>query len=70
MANQKQLDALMRGEEIWNDWREKTPTVIPELTDANLTRANLTDAHYMKTTGSPFHSLQIAAFERSARGFP
>jgi hypothetical protein len=45
MANQKQLDALMRGKEIWNDWREKNPTVIPELTDAYLSRANLTDAN-------------------------
>jgi hypothetical protein len=49
MANQKQLDALMRGEEIWNDWREKTPTVIPELTDAYLSRANLNRTTLIET---------------------
>jgi Pentapeptide repeats (8 copies) len=45
MANQKQLDALMQGEEIWNDWREKNPTVIPELSGADLSDANLITAN-------------------------
>jgi hypothetical protein len=50
MANQKQLDALMRGEEIWHDWREKNPTAIPELTDAYLSRAHLPGANLNRTT--------------------
>jgi hypothetical protein len=41
MANEEQLAILRQGVEAWNAWREKNPTLAPDLTDANLAGANL-----------------------------
>jgi hypothetical protein len=41
MANEVHLAELKRGVESWNQWRKESPEVKPDLSDANLSRANL-----------------------------
>jgi uncharacterized protein YjbI with pentapeptide repeats len=50
MANQDHLDKLREGVNAWNHWRQDHPQIIPdlsgaELTGADLQRANLTGAN-------------------------
>jgi len=38
MANQEHLKILKKGVVAWNEWREKNPTTVPDLSDVNLER--------------------------------
>jgi hypothetical protein len=44
MENQKHLDILKQGVEVWNKWRVEHPDIHPDLGFANLNGANLTSA--------------------------
>ena len=44
MADKEQLDILLKGPEVWNEWRVKHKDVGVELSSADLSRANLRDA--------------------------
>ncbi len=44
MANQKHLDILKQGVETWNQWQQEHPEIRPDLSFANLSRANLLGA--------------------------
>lgn len=60
MENQKHMDILKQGVEIWNQWRQEHPEIRPDLssaglsgadlTRANFARANLSSAYLMDTT--------------------
>ncbi|HLG63867.1 MAG TPA: toll/interleukin-1 receptor domain-containing protein [Ktedonosporobacter sp.] len=41
MANQKHLDILKQGVEVWNQWRQKYPEIYPDLIGSNLAGKNL-----------------------------
>ena len=41
MANQEHLDILLQGTAVWNTWREKNPSIRPDLSQANLPSASL-----------------------------
>lgn len=41
MANQEHLDILKRGVMVWNQWREETPRLQPNLHGADLSNKNL-----------------------------
>lgn len=41
MANQKHLEILKQGVEVWNEWREEYPQERPDLSEANLDNMNL-----------------------------
>jgi Pentapeptide repeats (8 copies) len=41
MADQSHLDILKEGVEAWNEWRERNPSIDPDLSGANLSRAYL-----------------------------
>jgi hypothetical protein len=43
MANEEHLKILKQGVDAWNQWREQNPEVIPDLSGANFSRANLID---------------------------
>jgi hypothetical protein len=45
MANKEHLAILRQGVEAWNRWREKNPTIRPDLSVADLIRANLSGAN-------------------------
>lgn len=46
MANHEHLDRLSRGATSWNDWRRKQPLGFqPDLSRANLNRADLSGTH-------------------------
>jgi hypothetical protein len=45
MANAEQLAVLKKGVKEWNEWREKNPEVVPDLSKADLLGANLSDAN-------------------------
>ena len=36
MADQKQIKIIKRGVDIWNAWRMDNPSIIPDLTEADL----------------------------------
>src|SRR5947207_4199158 len=44
MANQVHLDILKQGIEVWNKWRNEHPEIQPDLREADLRLANLSDA--------------------------
>ncbi len=44
MANEEHLKILKQGVEAWNEWREKNPQIIPDLSKANLSKADLPGA--------------------------
>jgi pentapeptide repeat protein len=41
MANKLQLELVLQGFDAWNAWREKEPSVKPDLRGAKLIGANL-----------------------------
>ena len=45
MANEEPLKILKQGVEAWNKWREKNPQITPDLSKANLYKADLTGAN-------------------------
>ncbi len=50
MADEEQLNLLKQGVDIWNQWRNEHPTILPMLQQANLSRwdlngMNLSDAN-------------------------
>ena len=44
MANQEHLDILRQGVDAWNAWRAEEPSVVPDLTEAELSGADLSGA--------------------------
>src|SRR5215213_602156 len=44
MVDQSHLDILQQGVDAWNSWRERNPSIQPDLSDANLMQANLSGA--------------------------
>ena len=44
MANQEQLAILKQGVEAWNAWRKENEEIWPDLSEANLTGADLIGA--------------------------
>jgi uncharacterized protein YjbI with pentapeptide repeats len=45
VANQKHLDLLRQGVDVWNAWRAEEPSVRPDLREADLAGANLRKAN-------------------------
>ena len=41
IANEEHLKILKQGVEAWNKWREKNPQITPDLSKADLYKANL-----------------------------
>ncbi len=44
MATKNHLTLLKKDVHVWNDWRQKNPTIRPDLSEANLRGANLSGA--------------------------
>ena len=49
MANEKHLAILMQGVEVWNEWRQGNPEIIPDLNFANLSDSNLAGIDFSST---------------------
>jgi hypothetical protein len=49
MADQSHLDILQQGAEAWNSWRDRNPTIEPNLSEADLSGANLSRANLSGT---------------------
>ena len=49
MANEEHVALLRQGVNVWNAWREKEPSIRPDLSGANLTEANLGQAKHCRT---------------------
>ena len=48
MADQKQLERLLRSVEEWNQWREENPKVEIDISEANLSGADLIEANLIR----------------------
>jgi len=48
VANEEHLAILKQGIEVWTEWREKNPDIIPDLSGANFKYANLSKANLSK----------------------
>jgi uncharacterized protein YjbI with pentapeptide repeats len=46
MANEEHLIILKQGIEVWNEWREDNPKIVPDLTMANLAGTDLREANF------------------------
>ncbi|MGZ4865502.1 MAG: hypothetical protein ACXV39_12880 [Halobacteriota archaeon] len=51
MANQSHVQMLLQGVSVWNQWRAAYPEIMPDLSGAYLTGADVTEAD---TTGAIF----------------
>jgi hypothetical protein len=49
MANQKHLDILSKGVDLWNQWRVESYEEVPNLSSANLASANLSKINFIET---------------------
>jgi uncharacterized protein YjbI with pentapeptide repeats len=49
VANEKHLQIIRQGADVWNDWRQKSPELIPDLSGANLRGAHLRGANLCGT---------------------
>jgi len=49
MANQKHVDLLRQGVEVWNQWRKQHPEIQPDLSSANLPETILSRADLRRT---------------------
>jgi hypothetical protein len=49
MANQKHLDILKQGKDVWNKWRKDYPEKDVDLSEANLERAYLNSIDFTRT---------------------
>ena len=45
MASEEHLQIIRQGVKVWNEWRKKNPELKPDLSVADLRRANLTAAN-------------------------
>jgi uncharacterized protein YjbI with pentapeptide repeats len=48
MANPEHLAILKKGVNFWNQWREETPEIIPDLYGVDLTKADLHRANFIR----------------------
>jgi uncharacterized protein YjbI with pentapeptide repeats len=48
MADQSHLDILQQSARDWNSWRERNPSIVPDLSEADLPGANLSKANLSK----------------------
>ncbi|MGK7897001.1 MAG: pentapeptide repeat-containing protein, partial [Xenococcus sp. (in: cyanobacteria)] len=46
MANSIHLSFLKQGIEVWNNWREHNPNIIPDLSKADLSGLNLNQGDF------------------------
>lgn len=49
MANPRHLKILLKGIEVWNKWRDDHPRIRPDLSGANLSEYDLSDANFRLT---------------------
>lgn len=49
MANPEHLAILKQGVEVWNNWRQEMPDVMPNLRGSDLQFGNLTNANFSRT---------------------
>ena len=49
MARANHLEQLLQGVDVWNAWRQKEPSLNPDLSGANLAGANLGSANLSRT---------------------
>ena len=49
MANSEQLEILKQGVDVWNHWRSQNPTIQIDLSEVDLTDANLNECDLSKT---------------------
>jgi hypothetical protein len=55
MTNPDHLNTLRQGVDAWNAWREKEPSITPDLNEAKLRDAYLSvaDLHWANLGGAP-----------------
>ena len=70
MANAEHLNLLQQETAIWNDWRIRNPALVPNLSGADLSRANLsgcvlisTDLRDATLTGSTVFGVSVWSIE-------
>lgn len=49
MADQEQLNLLRQSVEVWNQWREENPDIMPDLFGANLNNSNIAKVNFSRT---------------------
>ena len=65
MANEEHVALLKQGVEVWNKWREENPDIRPDLSEADLTGANL--ARREPATGADLRGADLSGANLAAR---
>ncbi len=61
MANEEHLAILRQGVEVWNQWRQKTSIIIPDLSGVNFSGADLSGVNlsFVNLSGSNFRGANL-----------
>lgn len=72
MADKDQISILKKGTTAWNEWRESSPAVQPDLSGIHLKGLDLSEANFSKTNikGTQFTNCMLtsASFTRATTG--
>jgi hypothetical protein len=67
MANPDHLNMLQQGVDAWNAWRERNPSITPDLSGAPLARAHLSEANLNHTNLSGANLFRANLFRAKLR---
>ena len=68
MANKKHLDILEQGVSVWNEWRDRNPRTVPDLSGAELGKMPLTCAKFMKVKFNRARFMEADLMRADLRG--
>jgi uncharacterized protein YjbI with pentapeptide repeats len=60
MANDEHVALLSKGVEAWNAWRVENPDIRPDLSGADLSKANIAPARYFFDAGADLHEANLS----------
>ena len=63
MANEKHIEIIKQGANVWNQWRQDSPNLQPDLSDADLLRSNLcgVDLSYANLQQANFYASDLSS---------
>jgi predicted transcriptional regulator len=67
MTKKKELEILKRGVEVWNEWREENPDIIPDLSGSDLSGMKLKKVNFYLSnlSGSIFKNADLIGADLS-----
>ena len=65
MADEEHLQIIRQGVDVWNEWRHDNPELIPNLSGADLSEADLCEAYLTMADLSGYQHISLEAVEQA-----